>query len=262
MEVRKNGMFKRMLDKMKSQYMPTKSGQLKMTFDGTVVLKKLVGDEESYIGITNGEVVSYDPEFVMDFPVYLINRPYSEIKVDDIVLVREGKEAMYGKVIKTSATKIDILCFDGLNVVLNKTRDMLTNGATICVVLNMFGNAFTNTNMNGFNPWMFAFMGEGDGKFDMESLMFMFMMQNNGNMGNLMNNPMMFMLLMGNKDGNKSDFIEKMILLNMMQNGDFNCFGRLTNDIPNTPVKSKAPSKSSKTSKKVNDDDEKTMAEE
>lgn len=261
MEVRKNGMFKRMLDKMKSQYMPTKSGQLKMTFDGTIVLRKLVGDEESYIGIANGEVISYDPEFVMDFPVYLINRPYSEIKVDDIVLVKEGKEAMYGKVIKATATKLDVLCFDGLNVVLNKTRDMLTNGATICVVLNMFGNAFTNTNMNGFNPWMFAFMGEGDGKFDMESMMLMSMMQNNGNMGNLMNNPMMFMLLMGNKDGNKSDFMEKIILLNMMQNGDFNIFGKPVNDTTNIPVKSKATTKNSRTPKKVTDADE-TIVEE
>lgn len=261
MEVRKNGMFKRMLDKMKSQYMPTKSGQLKMTFDGTIVLRKLVGDEESYIGITNGEVISYDPEFVMDFPVYLINRPYSEIKVDDIVLVKEGKEAMYGKVIKATATKLDVLCFDGLNVVLNKTRDMLTNGATICVVLNMFDNAFTNTNMNGFNPLMFAFMGEGDGKFDMESMMVMSMMQNNGNMGGLMNNPMMFMFLMGNKDGNRSDFMEKIILLKMMQNGDFNIFGKPVNDTTNAPVKSKATSKSSKTSKKVTNTDE-TMVEE
>ena len=255
MEVRKNSMFKRMLDKMKSQYMPTKSGQLKMTFDGTIVLRKVVGEEESYIGIANGEVVSYDPEFVMDFPVYLINRPYSEVKVDDIVLVKEGKEAMYGKVVKVTSTKLDVLCFDGLNVVLNKTRDMLTNGATICVVLNMFGNAFANTTGNGFNPWMFAFMGEGsEGKLDMESLMVMSMMQNGSGFAN-MNNPMMMAMLLSGKEG-KSDFIEKIILMNMLQNGNFNIFGTPVNEVK-VPANTKSPSKGKVNKKSVTDETDK-----
>ena len=74
MEVKKNSMFKRMLEKMMAQYRPTKSGQLRMTFDGTIVLKKTNPTGESYIGINNdGAIVSYEPEFVMDFPVYLID---------------------------------------------------------------------------------------------------------------------------------------------------------------------------------------------
>ncbi len=258
MEVRKNGMFKRMLDKMKSQYMPTKSGQLKMTFDGTIVLKQVVGDEENYVGIaSDNEVVSYDPEFVMDFPVYLINRPYAQIKTDDVVLVKEGKEAMYGKVTKVTPTKLEVLCFDGLNVILNKTRDVLTNGETVCTVLNMFGNAFTNT-QNGFNPLMLMAFGDGE-KFDMETFLMMSMMQNGGNMGNMMNNPMMFMMLLGNKDGNKSDMMEKIILMNMLQNGNFNLFGTPVTETPKTKTVKDSTTKKTPTKKdKEKDVDDKT----
>ena len=249
MEVRKNGMFKRMLDKMKSQYMPTKSGQLKMTFDGTVVLRQVVGDDENYVGIVGDEIVSYDPEFVMDFPVYLINRPYKHIKVADIVLVKEGREAMYGKVTKVTPTKLEVLCFDGLNVVLNKTRDMLTNGETVCTVLNMFGDAFVNT-QNGFNPMMLMAFNDGE-KFDMDTFFMMSMMQNGGNMGNMMNNPWMLMLFMGNKDGNKSDMMEKIILMNLIQNGDFNFFGKPVNEAPKPVVKKSTSKPTPKKASKV-----------
>ena len=249
MEVRKNGMFKRMLEKMKSQYMPTKSGQLKMTFDGTIVLKQVVGEDENYVGIVGNEVVSYDPEFVMDFPVYLINRPYKQIKENDIVLVKEGREAMYGKVTKVTPSKLEVLCFDGLNVVLNKTRDMLTNGETVCTVLNMFGEAFANT-QNGFNPMMLMAFNDGD-KFDMDSFFMMSMMQNGGNMGTMMNNPWMLMLFMGNKDGNKSDMMEKIILMNLIQNGDFNFFGTPVNEAPKSAVKKSTSKPTPKKAPKV-----------
>ena len=260
MEVRKNGMFKRMLEKMKSQYMPTKSGQLKMTFDGTIVLRQVVGDEENYVGIaSDNEVVSYDPEFVMDFPVYLINRPYAQVKVDDVVLVKEGKEAMYGKVTKVTPTKLEVLCFDGLNVILNKTRDALTNGETVCTVLNMFGNAFANT-QNGFNPLMLMAFGDSE-KFDMETFLMISMMQNGGNMGNMMNNPMMFMMLMGNKDGNKSDMMEKFILMNMLQNGSFNIFGTPVNETPKTKTVKASTTKKTSTKKDNEKDVDDNIAE-
>ena len=81
--VKRKSMFKRMFARMMAQYKPVKSTQLKMTQDGTVVLKNTIGDDETYetyIGINaNNEIVSYDPEFIIDIPIYLIDRQYSQI---------------------------------------------------------------------------------------------------------------------------------------------------------------------------------------
>ena len=217
MEVKKNGMFKRMLEKMMAQYRPTKSGQLRMTFDGTIVLKKSTPNGEVYMGVNNdGEIMTYEPEFVMEFPVYLIDRPYSQVNEGDIMLVSEGEKAMYGKITKITKDYIEVLCFNGNNLKINKTKDFMTNSETVCVVLNMF-NGFSNTNyMNGFNPLMFAFMNGESGDADMEKFAMMSMMMNqNGNRNGI--DPNMMILMMLNKGEGKSNFFETMMIMQMMQ---------------------------------------------
>lgn len=227
----KNSMLKRMLEKFKSQFMPEKSGQLKITLDGTVVLVQRVGDNVSYVGVgADGTVVTYEPEFILDFPVYLINRPFAQIKVDDVILVREGVNAMYGKVQKTSKDSLTVLCFDGTVATLNKTRDFLTKNETVTVVIDMFGSVFKN--VNGFNPAMFVLMNkENGGGFDFETLMLMNMVNGNGNgtgaTGGFMglDNNMMMLMLLGNKEGGSKFDFETLMMMNMMNNGSFNLFG-------------------------------------
>lgn len=251
MEKAKNSMLKRMLEKFKSQFMPEKSSQLKITLDGTVVLIQRVGDNVSYVGVGNdGTVVTYEPEFILDFPVYLINRPFAQIKTDDIILVKEGTNAMYGKVKKTAKESLTVLCFDGTEVTLNKTRDFLTKNETVTVVIDMFGNIFKGD--NGFNPAMFLLMSkEGGTGFDLESLMMMQMMnpngKSNGNFMGLDNNMMMLMLLGKGEGGNKFD-LETLMMMQMMNNGGFNLFG--TPVTPTKEEKDKAPKTGRGTSKK------------
>lgn len=227
----KNSMLKRMLEKFKSQFMPEKSGQLKITLDGTVVLVQRVGENVSYVGVdAEGTVVTYEPEFILDFPVYLINRPFAQIKVDDVILVREGVNAMYGKVQKTTKDSLTVLCFDGTVATLNKTRDFLTKNETVTVVIDMFGSVFKN--VGGFNPGMFLLMNkENGGGFDFETLMMMNMMNGNNSTGGTnanfmgLDNNMMMLMLLGNKDGGGKFDFETLMMMNMMNNGGFNLFG-------------------------------------
>jgi len=245
MEEKKNSMFKRMLEKMMAQYRPTKSGQLRMTFDGTIVLKKTNPTGESYIGINNdGAIVSYEPEFVMDFPVYLIDRPYSQVSENDIMLVSEGEKAMYGKITKVTKDYIEVLCFNGNNLRINKTKDFMTNSETVCVVLNMFAG-FNNNTVNGFNPLMFAFMNGEGGDVDMEKFMMLNMMMNqNGNQTNGID-PNMMMLMFLNKSKGESNMFETMMLMQMMQNGGFKMF----NTTPTVTLANATPVKKTSTKK-------------
>lgn len=270
MTEKNTSMFKRMFNRMKSQFMPTKSAQLFMTWDGTVVLKKLIGDETMFIGVNaNNEVVSYDPEFVLDFPVYLIDRQYSQVSIGDIVLTNEGQNsAMYGKVTNITKNYIDVLCFNGNNLRMNKTRNVLTNTETICTVMNWL-------NFNGKN--------NGDGMFgNMNPLMVMALLSNDGSNGsnesNMMNKIMPFMMMQNtsngkidptmmalmfmsnNKGDDKSNMMETFMMMQMLQNGGFsNMFGPCVGT-PITEVPTKKPS--AKTSKKTNEKTEKTNNDE
>ena len=252
-EVKRKSMFKRMFDRMMAQYKPIKSTQLKMTWDGTIVLKNVVGDDETYIGInTNNEIVSYDPEFIIDIPIYLIDRQYSQINSNDIVLISEGTNAMYGKVIKVNKSNIEVLCFNGNHLTINKKKNFLTNTETICTVFNMFDMFNQNSNDNSFqmNVLMMPMLMSGmmndengstsENAMSNETLFMMFYMMQNQKK----DNPMMAMLpmMMLNKGDSKSDMFETLMMMYMMKNENFsNIFGPCYNKIDE-----------SKTSKKTN----------
>lgn len=238
-EVKRKSMFKRMFARMMAQYKPVKSAQLKMTWDGTVVLKNVIGDDETYIGINaNNEIVSYDPEFIVDFPIYLIDRQYSQINSNDIVLISEGTNAMYGKVIKVNKSNIEVLCFNGNNLTINKKKNFLTNTETICTVLNMFDmfSQNSNTDSSQMNSLMMPMLLSGmmndekgstsDNDHGNESLFMMFYMMQNQKQNN---NPIMGMLpmmMLNNKGSNKSEMFETLMIMQMIQNGNFsNMFG-------------------------------------
>ena len=263
--VKRKSMFKRMFARMMAQYKPVKSTQLKMTWDGTVVLKNTIGDDETYetyIGINaNNEIVSYDPEFIIDIPIYLIDRQYSQINSNDIVLISEGTNAMYGKVIKVNKSNIEVLCFNGNNLTINKKKNFLTNTETICTVLNMFDmfNKNSNDDSSQMNALMMPMIMSGilndengstsENTHGNESLfmthgnealfMMFYMMQNQKK-----DNPMMAMLpmMMLNKGESKSEMFEALMMMYMMKNENFsNIFGPCYNKIDE-----------SKTSKKTN----------
>ena len=264
--VKRKGMFKRMIARMMAQYKPVKSTQLKMTWDGTVVLKNTIGDDETYIGINaNNEIVSYDPEFIIDIPIYLIDRQYSQINSNDIVLISEGVNAMYGKVIKVNKTNIEVLCFNGNNLTINKKKNFLTNTETICTVLNMFD--MFNKNSNDDAPQMNALMmpmimsgmlnDENESTSENtthgnEALFMMFYMMQN------QKNPMMAMLpmMLLNKGGSKSDMFETLMMMQLMKNENFsNMFGPCYNKIDESkPAKKTNTIKSDKKDKSKDDE--------
>lgn len=268
-EVKRKSMFKRMFARMMAQYKPVKSTQLKMTWDGTVVLKNTIGDDETYIGINaNNEIVSYDPEFIIDIPIYLIDRQYSQINSNDIVLISEGTNAMYGKVIKVNKTNIEVLCFNGNNLTINKKKNFLTNTETICTVLNMFDmfNKNSNDDASQMNALMMPMIMSGMLNDENEStsentthgnealfmthgnealFMMFYMMQNQKK-----DNPMMLMLpmMMLNKGGSKSDMFETLMMMQLMKNENFsNMFGPCYNKIDESkPTKKNNAVKSDK----------------
>lgn len=241
--VKRKSMFKRMFARMMAQYKPVKSTQLKMTWDGTVVLKNTIGDDETYIGINaNNEIVSYDPEFIIDIPIYLIDRQYSQINSNDIVLISEGVNAMYGKVIKVNKTNIEVLCFNGNNLTINKKKNFLTNTETICTVLNMFDmfNKNSNDDASQMNALMMPMIMSGmlndenestsENTHGNEALFMMFCMMQNQKK----DNPMMAMLpmMMLNKGGSKTDMFETLMITQLMKNENFsNIFGPCYNKI-------------------------------
>lgn len=275
--VKRKSMFKRMFARMMAQYKPVKSTQLKMTWDGTVVLKNTIGDDETYIGINaNNEIVSYDPEFIIDIPIYLIDRQYSQINSNDIVLISEGVNAMYGKVIKVNKTNIEVLCFNGNNLTINKKKNFLTNTETICTVLNMFDmfNKNSNDDASQMNALMMPMIMSGMLNDENEStsenithgneelfmthgnealFMIFYMMQNQKK-----DNPMMLMLpmMMLNKGGSKSDMFETLMMMQLMKNENFsNMFGPCYNKIDESkPAKKTNTIKSDKKDKPKDDE--------
>lgn len=245
MAEKKTSMMKRLLDKYKNQMMPVKSCQLKVAMDGTIVLTNRQADVITYTGVdAKGTVVTYDPEFILDFPVYMIERQFKQIKVNDVVLIREGAQAMYGKVLKISKDNLTVLAFDGTTITLNSKKDFLTKNETIPVAINMMSD-----NFGGINPMMLMLMSNDSGKFDIETLLMMQMMNGGNKEGNGLNfdnNTLMTMMLLGSKDGGKFD-METLLMMQMMNsNSGFNLFGNVT-----TPVcpdveeqnKPKAPEK-------------------
>ena len=267
-EVKRKGMFKRMFDRMMAQYKPIKSTQLKMTWDGTIVLKNVIGDDETYIGINaDNETISYDPEFIVDFPIYLIDRQYSQINSNDIVLISEGVNAMYGKVIKVNKTNIEVLCFNGNNLTINKKKNFLTNTETICTVLNMFDmfNKNSNDDSSQMNALMMPMIMSGmlndengstseNTTHGNEALFMMFYMMHNQKK----DNPMMLMLpmMMLNKGGSKSDMFETLMMMQLMKNENFsNMFGPCYNKIDESkPAKKTNTIKSDKKDKPKDDE--------
>ena len=171
---------------------------------------------------------------------------------------------MYGKVIKVNKTNIEVLCFNGNNLTINKKKNFLTNTETICTVLNMFD--MFNKNSNDDAPQMNALMmpmimsgmlnDENESTSENtthgnEALFMMFYMMQN------QKNPMMAMLpmMLLNKGGSKSDMFETLMMMQLMKNENFsNMFGPCYNKIDESkPAKKTNTIKSDKKDKPKDD---------
>ena len=231
MNTNSNAMFSGMLGKYKSQFIPERETNVRMSMTGLLVVP--VNGE--YVGIdVNNKLMSFPEEMTISIPVYSINKLNSAVQVGDIV--KNGNT--YAKVVgKNSDGSLKVLTYTGYTRSKKEVVDFFVNQATTRVLINMFN--FDNSE-NSFNPLFFAF-ANGD-HIDVNSLMMLAMTPQGKNLFSNAGggfNPMMLMMLDSNKGGNSSLF-ETMAMMSMMGGG--NMFGNMFNSMtPATPFNSMTP---------------------
>ena len=234
MNTNSNAMFSGMLGKYKSQFIPERETNVRMSMTGLLVVP--VNGE--YVGIdVNNKLMSFPEEMTISIPVYSINKLNSAVQVGDIV--KNGNT--YAKVVgKNSDGSLKVLTYTGYTRSKKEVVDFFVNQATTRVLINMFN--FDNSE-NSFNPLFFAF-ANGD-HIDVNSLMMLAMTPQGKNLFSNAGggfNPMMLMMLDSNKGGNSSLF-ETMAMMSMMGGG--NMFGNMPNMFnsmtPATPFNSMTP---------------------
>lgn len=218
MNTNSNAMFSGMLGKYKSQFIPERETNVRMSMTGLLVVP--VNGE--YVGIdVNNKLMSFPEEMTISIPVYSINKLNSAVQVGDIV--KNGNT--YAKVVgKNSDGSLKVLTYTGYTRSKKEVVDFFVNQATTRVLINMFN--FDNSE-NSFNPLFFAF-ANGD-HIDVNSLMMLAMTPQGKNLFSNAGggfNPMMLMMLDSNKSGSSSLF-ETMAMMSMMGGG--NMFGNMPN---------------------------------
>ena len=160
-----NQMFSGILGKYKSQFIPERETNVRMSLSGLLVVP--VNGE--YVGIdASNTLTSFPEEMTISIPVYSINKMNSAIQVGDIV--KTGVNT-YAKVIgKNGDGSLKVLTYTGYTRSKKEVKDFIVNQATTRVLINMFN--FDNSE-NSFNPLFFAF-ANGD-HIDVNSLMMLAM---------------------------------------------------------------------------------------
>ena len=250
------GMFERILNKYKSQYMPNKLEGLAMTMDGYIALA--TGDDE-YTAIVGDHLETYPAETVItEIPFYSIHRQIEQVKAGDYMFLNttiEGRKL--AKVMTINKTKdghikgLTVLRFNGATEETTITTDKLTNITTVEVVINLLENingfqfpGMANGQQNPFMSMMLMkeFMGNKD-ESSFEKFLMMSMFMNGGNgfqfpgMANGQQNPFMSMMLMKEFMGNKDGFnLEKFLTMSMFMNGN-NPFAMMSQPTSEQPAR-------------------------
>lgn len=195
----KKSIFSNFIEKYKSQFVPEKDENLKLSMDGNVCVRI----DNEYVGIdSENNLVSYPEEMCMDMPILVIAKPHSQVEIGDIVKMNNH----YAKVLKKNANgSLSCLSYSGYTQNKKEVKDFMLGQAYVKVVVNMFGN-LSNC---GFNPMMFALM---DGNMNAKDLMLLQMIQPNQKLGEI--NPMMLMLLADKNESNT--MMETMLMMQMM----------------------------------------------
>lgn len=195
----KKSIFSNFIEKYKSQFVPEKDENLKLSMDGNVCVRI----DNEYVGIdSENNLVSYPEEMCMDMPILVIAKPHSQVEVGDIIKMNNH----YAKVLKKNSNgSLSCLSYSGYTQNKKEVKDFMLGQAYVKVVVNMFGN-LSNC---GFNPMMFALM---DGNMNAKDLMLLQMIQPNQKLGEI--NPMMLMLLADKNESNT--MMETMLMMQMM----------------------------------------------
>lgn len=183
-------MFKNYVERMKASFVPQVDEKARMAIDGTVVVHTNTANGKEWLGIKNGEKVSYPEEMLLDaVPVFTIAKTIDQVKVGDIV---KATSSTYAVVEKIENGNIYNTTFGG-NMRKNvPITDFLTQQKTVRVVVNPFcaaGGPVANNNM-----MMLMLLDSKDGENgDLAEVMMLASMlggQGAGNpFGNLMANP-------------------------------------------------------------------------
>ena len=218
-ENKMKNVFGGLMGKFKSQFVPEKVENLKISSTGLIC----VPINNEYVAIdANNNLVAFTKELCFDCPMYTINKPSDQVAVGDII--KDGNS--YGKVIKKKEDgSLSVLSYSGTTKNRKAVKDFILNSAFATVVVNMFSQSTSG----GFNPMMLMMMDE-DNNVDMKDMMMMQMMSGQGNQAGGMN-PMMMMMMMkgdGEGEGNKSSMMENLMMMQMMQgNTTANPFGSM-----------------------------------
>ena len=137
------GLFEKMLNKYKGQYIPTKVDGLAMTMDGHIAL---ASGNDDYTAIVDDHLETYPAEaIVTEIPFYSVQRPLEQVKIGDYVFLNSTTEGRkLAKVVFVNHTKdgrakgLTVLRFSGSKDETTATTDKLTGLTTVEVVVNLF----------------------------------------------------------------------------------------------------------------------------
>lgn len=196
--------------RLKSTFMPEEASGIRVATDGNIC----VATEDGYVAIgADNQPVAYPEELVLDFPTYVISRPANQIKAGDVVCVN-GK---YSKVIEVKEDgKISAIRYTGTGATIHAVKDFVLGQTLVKVVVNLFGN-MGNTGINPM--MLLALNGKDSGNDTLTTMMMMSAMNGGNVLGGAANggfNPMLFALL-GDKGGDS--FKDIMLMSAMSGNG-------------------------------------------
>ena len=127
-----NKMFSKLIDCYKSQFFPEKENDIKVSIDGAIC----VPVDGEYVGVKpDGSLTSYSEQFLIDAPVFSINKPQYQVNVGDIVKIG----TRYGRVnTKNEDGSLEIIYFNGVSENTHEIKDMLLGQSLVRVLVNMF----------------------------------------------------------------------------------------------------------------------------
>lgn len=203
-ENKMKNVFGGIMSKFKSQFVPEKVENLKISSTGLIC----VPSNGEYVAIdANNNLVSFTEELCFACPIYTINKPADQVLVGDII--KDGNT--YGKVVKKKDDgSFSVLSYSGTTKNRKAVKDFILNSAFATVVVNMFSQGAAG----GFNPMMLMMMDD-ENNFDMKDMMMMQMMSGQGGQSGI--NPMMMALMMKGDGDKDSSMIENMMMMQMMQ---------------------------------------------
>ncbi len=178
-------------ERLKENFMPTEAKDVRIATDGNIC----VATPNGYVAINDKfELTSYPEEFTIDFPVYVMPKPISQLKEGDVI----ARDRSYAKVKAIKDGSIAVVGYTGSAGQVHPIKDFFLGQTTVKVVVSLAGNITGE----GVNPLMLMVLSK-DKKND--SLLPFLLMNQSG--GALTANPMMLAMLAGDGDFDFKDLL-------------------------------------------------------